>query len=167
MKSQQEEEVKKIFCKYYTYLLKFAISITKNKEDSEDIVVKAFYRFIQQYENFETHEKIKAYLFISVKNDCLNHIKQNKRHDRIKNKIANSMIEEEEFEFHESMSEITMHIFMEAQNLPKQCKDVFFLWFRNGFNGKEIGKLLKITQSTVFTQKARAIAFLKKKLNPY
>ena len=76
------------------------------------------------------------------------------------------MSEEEEFEFQESMSEITMQIFMEAQRLPKQCKDVFFLWFRNGFNGKGIGRLLKITQSTVFTQKARAIAFLKKKLNP-
>jgi RNA polymerase sigma-70 factor (ECF subfamily) len=163
----QEEEIKTIFYKYYDYLLRFAISITKNKEDSEDIVVKTFYRFIQQYENFETHEKIKAYLFISVKNDCLNHIKQNKRHDRIKNKIANSMSEKEEFEFHESMSEITMKIFMEAEKLPKQCKDVFFLSFKSGFTGKEISKLLNITASTVFNQRARAIAFLKKKLNPY
>src|SRR5690242_10387563 len=106
-----EEEVKAIFYQYYAYLLKFAISILNNKEDAEDIVIKAFCRFIPQYENFKTADNIKAYLFISVKNDCLNHIKQNKRHDRIKDKVARSMNEEEGFEFHESMSEITMKIF--------------------------------------------------------
>jgi RNA polymerase sigma factor (sigma-70 family) len=56
---------------------------------------------------------------------------------------------------------------MEAEKLPKQCKDVFFLSFKSGFTGKEISKLLNITASTVFNQRARAIAFLKKKLNPY
>jgi RNA polymerase sigma-19 factor, ECF subfamily len=162
-----EEEIKTIFYKYYDYLLRFAISILKNKEDSEDVVLKVFFIFIQQYGNFENEEKIKAYLFICTKNDCLNLLKLNNIHDRIKNKITNTLTDREEFEFHESMSEITMKIFMEAEKLPKQCKDVFFLSFKSGFTGKEISKLLNITASTVFNQRARAIAFLKKKLNPY
>jgi RNA polymerase sigma factor (sigma-70 family) len=162
-----EEEIKAIFYKYYDYLLRFAISILKNKEDAEDIVLKVFSRFISKCENFESEEKIKSYLFICTKNDCLNLLKSNLIHDKIKNKIASNLKDYEEIEFHESMSEITMRIFMEAEKLPKQCKDVFLLWFRSGFNGREISKILNITQSTVFTQKARAIAFLKKKLNPY
>lgn len=161
-----DPEIKTIFTKYYSYLVAFATTIVKCKEDAEDIVIQAFSRFIPKYKYFESDEKIKSYLFISVKNDCLNHLKLNSIHDRIKNNICNTLSESDEFNFHESMSEITMIIFMEAEKLPKQCKDVFYLSFKNGLTGKEIAKILNVTTSTVFNQRARAISFLKRKLNP-
>jgi len=80
--SKLNEETFKAICEKYVYLLMtLAKHLLGRKEDVEDIVVEAFTNLWKLRDRFDTIPNIKAILFMSVRNGCINilrkDIKQN------------------------------------------------------------------------------------------
>jgi RNA polymerase sigma-70 factor (ECF subfamily) len=75
-----QAEYKIFFDQHYTALCFFAHSIVMNMEEAEDIVQESFCKLWNKKEDFEiATANVKAFLYMVVKNACLDYLRQQKR----------------------------------------------------------------------------------------
>ena len=152
-----------IFERYYRRLVYFAFRLLKNKEAGEDIVQDVFMMLFERGDSFEDSDLLKSFLYITVRNRCLDYLKHRKvmeRHQAVSiafgkelsyDSIWASLVEAE-----------TLSIIKEAiDQLPTECAKVMHLALL-GYNSTEIAKKLNVEPSTVRAQKQRGISLLKR-----
>ena len=150
---------------FYSPLCLFAERLLKDKAASEDIVGESFIKLWHKRADFESLQNIKAFMYITVRNACLNYLKQAKRESLNQKQLAYITGEKEEFVLNEMIrAEVLKEIMHEIDKLPEQCGKVLRLGYLEGLRNQEIADLLHISVHTVKNQKARAIQLLKIKL---
>ncbi|NPA45450.1 MAG: RNA polymerase sigma-70 factor [Chlorobi bacterium] len=151
-----------LFKEFYNDLCNFALKYTKNKEASEEIVQEVFYKIWEKRSFINIQISVKSYLYISVRNKCLQQINHNKIV-----KIYEKYIEKQERnDFagpHENLIyEETISIFNEALNtLPNKCNTIFKMSRFDGMKYKEIAQKLGISIKTVEANISRALKTLR------
>lgn len=150
---------------FYNPLCLFADRLLADRAAAEDIVGESFIKLWHKRTDFETLQNIKAFMYITVRNACLNYLKRAKRDSLSKKQLAYLTGEKEEFILNEMIrAEVLKEIMHEINNLPEQCGKVLKLGYLEGLKNQEIAALLNISVHTVKNQKARAIQLLKLRL---
>ena len=162
-----ESNIEALFKEHYSILTAYANKFLSDLDDSREIVQDVFVKLFDNKDSIKIHTSTKAHLFTSVRNACLNTIKQRKNHaehhDNIKylssgvSMQADKILEQTELE-HE--------IFKAIDELPDQCQRIFKLNRLDGFTNQEIADQLKISKRTVETQISKALKSLRVKLGP-
>ncbi len=107
---------------------------------------------------------VKAYLYTSVKNSCINFIKrenffssveENAEYSDKKHKTPDSKLEEKE---------INAAVHKAVNNLPEKCRQIFMMCKYDELSYAEIAELQNISINTVKTQLKRAVKSLTKNL---
>ncbi|MEI8075419.1 MAG: RNA polymerase sigma-70 factor [Bacteroidota bacterium] len=157
--------ISNLFDTYYARLCYFAFTIINEKEDSKDIVQDVFLKLWKGNQQFESDIAIKNFLYLSVRNACLNY----QRHALIQIKYTKTQLENTIDPGHGLENIIKAELIAEIQtainSLPEGCGNVLKLSFLEGLKNEEISKLLGISINTVKTQKQRALKLLKLKLS--
>ena len=115
-------------------LLLFAMGFLKDKETAEEIVSDVFVKIWNNRKDFLKVQNIRSYLFISVKNGCLSHLRKTKN---------NNIISIDDFnDFHllpvegpedDLIEQETVNLIYQAiEKLPPKCKLAFTLAKING-----------------------------------
>ena len=150
---------------FYGPLCLFAERMVMDRPAAEDIVGETFIKLWNKRANFETIQNVKAFLYISTRNACLNWLKQAQRDSLSKKQLAYLTSEREEFILNEIIrAEVLQEIMQEIERLPEQCGKVLKLSYLEGLKNQEVADLLQISVHTVKNQKARAIQLLKIRL---
>jgi RNA polymerase sigma-70 factor (ECF subfamily) len=143
-------------------LLSFAIFLVGNREDSLEIVNDVYISLWQNRKSFSQIKAIKSYLFSSVKNRSINHIKKKKLEvtnlwpeNEQSTFRADAAIEEKE---HQTALENLMN------ELPPKCKQVFAMSRIDQLSYAEIAELLDISIKTVESQMGKALKLFRKKM---
>ncbi len=162
----KEVEIDYIFNKYYSRLCYYAFKIINNQESAKDIVQDNFLKYWHTHQNFSGEVTIKNFLYLSVKNACLNYL----RHEGVEKNFAKeaelqSIIEEEKAINHLIRAEVIGEIQKAIELLPNGCKSVIKLSFMEGLKNEEIALHLGISINTVKSQKQRALQLLRLKLD--
>ena len=130
---------------------------------SEEIVQELFVRFWEQRETKDITTSVRAYLYTSVKNACLNQLK----HLKIKEKYKHE--QERELTFNSSheqngleVSELDQKIHAAINSLPEGRRKIFILSRFDGLKYQEIADKLNISIKTVENQIGNALKFLRK-----
>ena len=71
----EREAFEAIFDRYYSLLYVFCMKMIDNEEISRDIIVESFTILFKRYKYFSTIKNIRAFLYITVRNKCLNYLK--------------------------------------------------------------------------------------------
>lgn len=154
-----------LYKEYYRALVVYAIGFVEQREIAEDIVQDLFSSIWEKSIELQSHAALKAFLYNSTKNRCINHI----RHDSVKNKYAEHFLSnpEESTEFESAMEEeeIYRQLFLAIEALPPRCREIFELNL-SGKRNDEIAALLDLSIETVKTQKKKALKILKAKISP-
>lgn len=159
------EALQLLLKQFYSPLCLFAERLLTDKAAAEDIVGESFIKLWNKRSDFETLQNIKAFMYITVRNACLNYLKQAKRESLNQKQLAYITGEKEEFVLNEMIrAEVLKEIMHEVDKLPEQCGKVLRLGYLEGLKNQEIADLLGISVHTVKNQKARAIQLLKVKL---
>lgn len=139
-------------------------------ETAKDLLQNVFLRFWEKKEEIDIHTSLNAYLYRSVENECLNHLRTLKTTYAIgkedtggKQEIAEEATPHSELTLQE-IERITENT---IEQLPDQCKFIFRLSRIDGLGNQEIAEQLKISVRTVETQIYRALKILKKNLKDY
>lgn len=149
-----------IFEKYHARLCYFAMGLLEDDEAAKDVVQEAYLRIWQRREHFNDLPSLKAFLYISVKNLCLNIHK----HDKVIKKFARQLPDEDyEQEAMDLMieSEVLERVNHALQKLPAGCRTVLQLSYFEGLKNKDIATRLRVSINTVKTQRKRAIHLLR------
>jgi RNA polymerase sigma-70 factor (family 1) len=154
---------KNLFDEYYAPLCEFANNYTKDSSISEDLVQEVFVGLWHDREKLDHIHSVKAYLYTSVRNKCLNHLK----HLRIvgKHEEHRKSATENDIFFVDHIIEEETHrlIYQAVKELPTKCREIVLLGI-NGLKNSEIAEELNISINTVKTQKAIAYKQLRIKL---
>lgn len=147
-----------LFKEYYSELCMFALKYTKNEEAAEEVVQEVFAKIWEKRTFINIKISVKSYLFISVRNKCLqqiNHIKIVRKYEKyIDKKDENESISPYDAMIYEE----TLEIFNDALNtLPSKCKKIFTLSRFEGLKYKDIAEELKISIKTVEANISKAL----------
>lgn len=157
-----EEAYKLLFARYYSTLGVFANRYLNDRQMAEDAIHDVILELFQDKEKFETILALKAYLYNSVRNRCLNIL----RHDKIRVKYAEKMAREKDsYFFHNQILEAEAHELLEQAiaELPKQTRIVYELVLQ-GYNNQEIAERTGLSEDAVKAHKQRGKKILKEKL---
>lgn len=172
---KQEKTIKKIklgdkrafkdlFESLFNPLVAFGYKYVQDQDVLEDMVQEAFVSLWENKENFNEMAALKSYLYNSVRNKCLNHLK----HEKVKNKHEGALIYQLEsdqyFSAHVIEEETFDRLLAEIRMLPAAAQEIMVLAM-NGMKNPEIAKELNISINTVKTQKKISYAKLKDKLD--
>src|SRR5882724_3972264 len=85
-----------IYNSHYASLYYFAKSFVNERQDAEDIVAESFIKFWRLRENFDNPQSIKAFLFITTRNRCLDFLRAAQRQSNNKKEFAYSSNQDSE-----------------------------------------------------------------------
>jgi RNA polymerase sigma-70 factor (ECF subfamily) len=157
-----EHAFKQLHAPLYFYALKFI----DDKEVAKDLVQDAFLSILNEKQNNEI-ENLKAYLYRTVRNNCLNYLK----HIQVKTEFEHKELQRKnrEIQFYDShltLVEKELHLKLEKaiEALPEKYKVPFKLSRFEELKNSEIAKKLGVPVRTVETQIYRALKILREKL---
>lgn len=148
---------------HYRPLCYFATQLVGSLPDAEDIVKDTFVKLWQKHTDFPTPQNIKAFLYITTRNACLNFL----RHLQVKESSRKELIYLEEEKGQELVlnqmirAELMQEIYSEIEKLPEKRREVFKKAYLEGFKNDEIATQMKISIHTVKEHKGKALQFLR------
>lgn len=175
---EQRENIKfeDIYLSYFSKMKHFATEYVISDEDAENIVQDVFVELWENKEMLNMHMNLIAYLFTTIKNKCLNHI----RHKIVVQNTATKMQEEYLISLRmnlDSLETFDNKLFSDQDiekiinrvldSLPEKCRTIFFMSKIEGKKQKEIAQELNISINTVGTQIGIAYKKLRTELKDY
>ncbi|NDV65407.1 RNA polymerase sigma factor [Bacteroides sp. 224] len=158
IRTGDEKAFKQLFLKFYPLLCGIADNYLKDENLSKDMAQEAFIRLWNKKEGFEHLLAIKSFLFITVKNLCLNHIRDHRTESLPITEISDNP--EADFEAILLEEEAINLLYTAINQLPSQSSKIIKMSIK-GLKNQEIAEKLGISVNTVKTLKYNAIKKLK------
>ena len=146
-----KDEWKLIYEQFYKPLYLYALSLTGNQQDAEDLLQDTF---VKAYLSYENKGSIKYWLIVVLKNEFLQQQRKRKREtlnnetDILKTQqdVLEGLIEQEE----------RKQLFKEIQNLPSNMKEILIESVYFQMSDSDIAKIHNITNENVRKIRSRA-----------
>jgi RNA polymerase sigma-70 factor (ECF subfamily) len=158
-----------LFRTHFERLCSFARQYVADMDTAQDICQKVFIRLWEKREEMDTSRSITSYLFTSVKNRCLNHIRDHKKYRShlLDVECGDLEIGLAISEDHFALQELQQRIDKALATLPPKCRQVFEMSRYEQKKYKEIASELDISQKTVEAHMSKAIKLLRDDLGDY
>lgn len=162
--SEYNYNLEEVFKVYYAPLCYFASRFVGKKEIAEDLVQDVFISLLEKRQGFLSEIHLKNFLYISVKNASLNHLRQGNTQEKYSvSQKAEGNTSEDLFQ-HIVSTEVYKELAEAMAALPAECRKVFDACYFEGLSNKEAAQKLGISIFTVKAQKARGKKILKDNL---
>ena len=156
-----------LFKAYYPPLCRYACSLADgDMDEAEDIVQQAFVRLWEQRDTLDIAWSLRAYLYKTVHNRCLNRIRDAKTREQYKIYNAQQM-EQQEAHTHTPEPELVERLQRALASLPEQCRRIFELSRFEELKYREIADQLNISIKTVETQMGKALRLMRVQMADY
>lgn len=166
LKYRRINDYKALYDLYYKSLCYFAYGYLKDHQEAEDAVQETFVRVWEGKQEIHSAEKLGGYLYATVRNYCLNQLRQKKIQEGFftyqLNQADNGWEEDESLRL--IKSEVYREIMHTISKLPPRMQEVFKLSYLSQLTEEEIGQRLSISVNSVKTQKQRAKKILREEL---
>lgn len=151
-----------IFEKYHASMFRFAETFVFRAEVAEDIVQEVFIK-IWEKPDIQIERSLKSYLFLMVRNSCIDYLRALQVEDKRMRKLLEAQIlsDTTDLEFDDVTSEIIKRT---INKLPEQCRQVYQLSVYDSLKYNDIALKLNISVSAVKVQMFRARKYLRENL---
>lgn len=159
-----------LFKRYHSKLVSFATCFLPHFGEAEDMVSEVFIRLLQNHQQLKDIENFEGYLYYSVKNQCLNQLKKNKR-----TKNLFTPLDLQDYKTREYTQPLEQLLATELREkiaacvdgLPQKRRLVYKMIKDDGLNVKEVAKLLDIADKTVKKHLELAVREVKTEIGIY
>ncbi len=154
-------DIEQLFKAHYERMFRLALTLLHDDEIARDIVHDVFASLLGGRARSEING---AYLLKSVRNRCLNHIRDFEIHQRVANCyfLENEQYESEEWPDEETIRRIYTLI---QYDLTPQAKRVMELRFTEGKRFSRIATEMGISETAVYRHLSHALNIIRTKLN--
>lgn len=166
LQQRDKAAFQELFYSWHRPLCFFASRIIKDQYVAEDLVQEAFIAFWNyDLSAFSQEKTIRTFLYTSVRNGCLNYLRDQEIRERNNRKAGPESEEDpDHFLLRQIESEVVAELFEAIDELPERCREIFYMAYLQEKEEKQIARLLRVSVNTVKTQKQRAKAFLRGRL---
>lgn len=162
MRDADLEKFEFLFRNIHPSLVHYSNYLVDNPNDAREIVNDVFVSVWKKRHRLNLDESLKSYLFQSVKNKSINHIKKKKSihvplfdMDKKSSFTADSLLLEKE------QQQLIINI---LESLPPRCRQVFVLSRIDQLSYNQIAELMDISVKTVEVQISKALKIFRKKM---
>ncbi len=160
--------------RYLNPVYNFAVSLTGNKEDAEDVAQETFFKAWKHLKRFRTGSPFKAWVFAIARNTTIDYARKKK--PALFAELTRPLIEEDFEHTLRDTADNAETIFDQAidvetvgnalSRLSTPYREVLTLHYREEFTLQEISVMLKIPLNTVKSRDRRALKALRELLAP-
>lgn len=161
--SSKKEDIELEFRNYYHPLVKFVFKYLKHYEDSKDVVQKAFVKLWMNVDRLDIHSSTKSYLYSTVKNAMIDHMRKTHRLDFLP-ELENTLIIEDVYEEVMDSYLVRQIIQKSISKLKPRTQEIFILNKFEGLTYSEIAMHLGISKRTVEENIYKSIEYIKNDL---
>jgi RNA polymerase sigma-70 factor (family 1) len=152
LKTRDKRRFEKFYKTYYRPLFTVAFRYVGRTETAEEIVQDVFINIWNKADQLNIQVSMKSYLFRSVINSSLNHIKKEKR--ELEKQSAYRIVYNQELETEEEDTNVAEEALFKGledalARLPEKCKQVMYLSRFGKLKQQEIADQLEISIKTV------------------
>lgn len=149
---------------HYNELCAYIFSLSKNKQQTEDIVQNVMLKIWKNKEKLNITTSVKSYLYKACYYELVDMYKKNQKElnyiEQIKKNTLDVFIEED----NDFVKNQIQRVRAEIDKLPPKCKEVFILNKIQGLKYKEVAEQLNISIKTVEAQMSKAMYRIKEAL---
>jgi RNA polymerase sigma-70 factor, ECF subfamily len=169
IKSGDKTAFQDLFEKSYPDLCRFSCIYVRDRDVAENIVQDFFVNFWIKRDALSINTSVNSYLFSSIKNRSLNHIRDSKKIIKLDENIdlIDSSVSYPDFQDEIDFNNLNMIVNEAIENLPAKCRDIFKLSRFENMTYKEIAQKLDISAKTVENQIGIALKKLHEVLKKY
>jgi RNA polymerase sigma-70 factor (ECF subfamily) len=157
-----------LFREHFTGLCQFAAGYVRDDDVAMEIVQDAFVNLWEKRDTIDLSKPVKSYISTSVRNRCLNYLRDHK-------KFSNDLLVLENLS-HETIydpsdrlveTDISKQIAGAIAELPEKCREVFIMSREEHLKYQQIADRLNISVKTVETQMSKALQHMRNRLAEY
>lgn len=154
-----------VYDMFFPSLCFFAKRLVDNDGEGEDIAADSFVKLLNRHDSFNTLSNVKAFLYITTRNACLNYVRYSQRQHTSKRELNRLQEKTDEHALsHMVHAEVLREVEFEIEQLPNRCKEIFKLIYYERRSADDIAELLGISINTVWVQRAKAIQLIRTNL---
>jgi RNA polymerase sigma-70 factor (ECF subfamily) len=157
-----------IFKEFYSPLCVYSRKIVGDIDNAEDVVQGFFVEFWKNRHSLNITSSLKSYLFKSIYNRSLNHLRNNKSKEAYNKYIKGSlMIEPNTDQDLLVIDELEKRILDTIHSLKEPTKQIFLMSRHEDLKYREIAKEMEISIKTVESHMTKALRILAQNLAHY
>lgn len=154
-----------VYKTYYHRLCFYASRFIK-ADLAEDVIETLFLKLWDKKKSFETADHMKAFLYLAVRNACLDHIKTSRNAAIRDTTYTTAQTAPDPDPLHHIIeAEVLAEIYQAINDLPGQCAKVIRMSFLEGRGNAEIAEEMDLSMQTVKNYKTNGLTFLKTRLS--
>jgi RNA polymerase sigma-70 factor (ECF subfamily) len=155
-----------VFRDYYKPLVRYGNTFLRDSDETEDVVQQVFVSLWEKRTQIDIHTSIRAVLYKSVQNACLNKIKHLKVRDTYAEEMKAVAIPEETSD-PVQVNELNERIQQAMESMPEQCGRIFKMSRFEQLRYQEIADQLGLSVKTVENQMGKALKIVREELKDY
>ncbi len=133
-------------------------------DDARNLVHDVFITVWEKFDTLPENTNYRSYLYTSVRNRCLNHLRDTKKHLTLE-KVAEHSFAEETRPM--EAAELEKEIELAINSLPEKCRLVFEMNRLEGMKYSEIADKMGISIKTVEAQMSKALSVMREHLKEF
>jgi RNA polymerase sigma-70 factor (ECF subfamily) len=163
-----EHSFQSLFKDHFTGLCQFASGYIKDSEAAKEIVQDVFVNLWLKRDTIDSSKPVKSYLSTSVRNRCLNYLRDHKKFSSDLLALEN-LSHESVYEQPDTLveSDLVDQIDRAIEELPEKCRQIFRLSRYQNLKYQQIADQLQISVKTVETQMSKALQHMRQRLAEY
>ena len=174
--NDKKSDFSRVYSIYFPKLVRFAREFVLSTEDAENIIQDIFIYLWEHQEILGSLSNLNAFLFVLVKNRCIDFIRQKKLVERKREEFEMVMDKELQLKMYAlqqfdenalSADDIEVILNNAINSVPEKCREVFILSRMEGLKYREIAERLNISTKTVENQIITALKKLRVELKDY
>jgi len=152
-------DLQNIHRNFFPVLMSFSSNYIDQPTVCEDIIQEVFIELWEKKEGFYMFNSIKSFLYVSVKNKCLNYLK----HKKVEEKLSvfnNNFSDEKHFQELMIEEETYRLLYSVIGKMSPKTREIL-VYHLSGLSNQEISVKTSVSINTVRTIKARAYKVMK------
>jgi RNA polymerase sigma-70 factor (ECF subfamily) len=161
-----------VYDAYYPEIFYFAWKIAGNREEAEDITADAFYILFKIHDRFLTEANIRAFLFITTRNNSLKYLRSVRSRKTYSTDFSLPMDQYLETDIPDELSQhaifetgLIKEMYEAIQHLPEKSRQILTMIYFDGMDTSAVAEQLSITRETVRSQKRHALEQLRQRFS--
>ncbi len=152
-----------VFNTCYEGLCRYAFTLLRDKDESEDIVQSMFVKFWERREELDIQQAVRPYLYRAVYNQCMNAIEH--RGVKARHQVHSEFMHANEVQQPQVFAEeLDDRIKQAVDKLPPQCRTIFMMSRYEELKYPVIAEKLNISVNTIQNQICKALKILREEL---
>lgn len=164
LKKGSPRAYKELFDRFFMKSYCIAYSYVVDMDTAKDIAQEVFISIFDHSQKLEGINNLSSYISISVRNRCLNYLRDLDLEDKNKRLYWESTINSLPDDGNEEVADMLSRIERELPSLPESCRIICEMRFSKGMKIKDIAEKLHLAESTVKVQIHRAVSKIRERL---